>query len=141
MIDIENELSLLNQLAESSGNNFFHLLHLPAEITLHIVNYLTSDPASIIRLMWTCKKLYLDYGNADANDNDQWRIAVDNIWKSAANKFCWLSLTNGPFGPPIGSGLLYIWFVKLATWGAKCESDAYVSDEIERNNCKNGWCD
>jgi hypothetical protein len=119
MIDIENELSLLNQLAESSGNNFFHLLHLPAEITLHIVNYLTSDPASIIRLMWTCKKLYLDYGNADANDNDQWRIAVDNIWKSAANKFCWLSLTNGPFGPPIGSGLLYIWFVKLATWGER----------------------
>jgi hypothetical protein len=119
MTDKENELSSQNQLPKPNSNDFFHIINLPAEISLHIVNYLTSDPASIIRLMWSCKKLYLDYANADANDDDQWKIAVDNIWKSAANKFCWLSLTNGPFEPSIGSGLLYIWFVTLVTLGER----------------------
>ena len=93
------------------------LLDLPVEILLKIVDYTANDATSLIKLSQCNKWLYASLCCADGMSDTLWKTAVDKIWKKAANAFCGLSLVNGPYGPRIGTGGLYVWFSSLAVWG------------------------
>ena len=90
------------------------------DILTHIIGFLTNDPISMMRLMMTCRELFIPYCIPHVLEDPDLRHTVDNLWKTAANNFCRLSLLNGPFGPPLGSGHLYdTWFSYLVCLGGR----------------------
>lgn len=113
----------------NNNSNPQSLQEFPGEILVHIAGHLADMPASIVRLMMCSRFFYNSLGFVANISSKPYRVAIDKIWKEAANQFCSLTLTNGPYGPAVGSGELFTWFTRLATWGNRNPSFMHESTQ------------
>ncbi len=82
-------------------------MNFPADVLVCIAEYLTWEPICLARFAGCNKRMHTLLANAHQHEQ---KAQVDRIWIDAANRFCYLTMCNGPLGPQIGSGDAYRWF-------------------------------
>jgi len=104
-------------VSESNPQNICFLQEIPQEILINVVSQLTDDPMSMFKFAQCCKSFYAQFVMTFQLESRSMRVTVDNLWKSAANQRCALSIGSGHYGPSIGSGELFEWFCQLLVCG------------------------